>query len=231
MRFRDRLKAIGYEDYNSYLESDHWKGKRREFLKDKCFCCQATARLQLHHKTYKRLGNESEHDFVTVCRSCHILIHELVKSRRSSLGKAHLRIKDSVSPEPRPAKVRKPEVEPRPKKIRCANRKCRHKTKDQNNFCKKCRKTMPTVQMKAAEALAKKSGRLEKPKHKKCKMPRCNYAAGRYEIFCGYCKKLPESKLLQKRWADAEAGWKIIMERKAASDAAEREAFGTRLVS
>ena len=28
-------------------------------------------RLDLHHRTYKRLGHETEHDFVLICERCH----------------------------------------------------------------------------------------------------------------------------------------------------------------
>ena len=65
--------------YKDYLETNHWK-KIREYVKYKRKCCkkcQTKERLEVHHKTYERLGNELLKDLVLLCRTCHQLTHDL----------------------------------------------------------------------------------------------------------------------------------------------------------
>jgi len=38
--------------------------------------CGSRVRLQVHHKTYVRFGNERMGDLVTLCESCHAKEHE-----------------------------------------------------------------------------------------------------------------------------------------------------------
>jgi hypothetical protein len=42
-------------------------------------------RLDLHHRTYKRLGHETEHDFVLICERCHPGVHNTFNTGRKSL--------------------------------------------------------------------------------------------------------------------------------------------------
>lgn len=66
--------------YAAYLLSDEWKAKREKVLKrDKyrCKICKSTKKLNVHHKTYKRIYNERLRDLVTLCQEpCHRRIHE-----------------------------------------------------------------------------------------------------------------------------------------------------------
>ena len=78
-----------YINYYNYINSQAWKDKKREYYsskmyktlsgsgKWKCYCCERNdVPLDLHHRTYKRLGNERINvDLVPVCRSCHDEIH------------------------------------------------------------------------------------------------------------------------------------------------------------
>ena len=89
MKFYKRLEELGYETYQDYLNSDHWKsfrGKMEKKLKYKCLCGQKDG-LCLHHKTYKRLGSEHKCNVVWLCRDCHEETHVLVKSGESTLWK------------------------------------------------------------------------------------------------------------------------------------------------
>lgn len=78
--------------YESYMQSDAWKEKKRQrFLIDdgKCVMCgrpveKCLKPMQCHHVTYKRLGNEDVYlDLVTLCASCHIKIHRYYDRIRS----------------------------------------------------------------------------------------------------------------------------------------------------
>lgn len=71
-------------DYRSYIRSDAWREKREEMKRRskrgyKCWCCSSTERLDLHHRTYKRLGNERLSDLMWLCRSCHEELHGIAR--------------------------------------------------------------------------------------------------------------------------------------------------------
>ena len=83
-------------DYNEYIQSSKWRSKRKQFFESNmwktyphgkeagkfvCYCCGADERLDLHHRTYKRFGNERINiDLIPVCRKCHEEIHKKQKS-------------------------------------------------------------------------------------------------------------------------------------------------------
>jgi len=67
-------KALGFDTYQEYLESDLWKEKRKwilECFKNKCQRCGGKGFLQVHHKNYKSVGNENMDDVTTLCIKCH----------------------------------------------------------------------------------------------------------------------------------------------------------------
>jgi len=80
--------------YYDYIKSEKWQQKRKDFYSSKmfkhlkgsgkwnCYCCECNNKpLDLHHRTYKRLGNENiAVDLIPVCRECHNEIHTLQKS-------------------------------------------------------------------------------------------------------------------------------------------------------
>ncbi len=71
-----------YSKYKAYLESKEWKKKKEAFKASKlfkggCFVCN-TFRVDIHHKTYKRLFNERLTDLVALCRSCHNKVHDMI---------------------------------------------------------------------------------------------------------------------------------------------------------
>jgi 5-methylcytosine-specific restriction endonuclease McrA len=62
-------------NYRAYLRSERWRRTREKRLRIdryKCTKCQSPFRLQVHHKTYERRGNENPRtDLVTLCAECH----------------------------------------------------------------------------------------------------------------------------------------------------------------
>lgn len=65
--------------YDEYLETPHWQEVRGRALAragHACAICPATTRLEVHHRTYERLGAEADVDLVVLCRDCHRLFHE-----------------------------------------------------------------------------------------------------------------------------------------------------------
>ncbi len=66
--------------YGEYLQTPHWKRKREDKLRAvgrRCQVCnQGPGPLDVHHRTYERLGEELDLDLTALCRSCHHLFHE-----------------------------------------------------------------------------------------------------------------------------------------------------------
>lgn len=64
--------------YDLYLVSDKWKAIRKNAIESsnrKCINCGSKIYLQVHHKTYDRLGNEDLNDLAVLCKECHVLAH------------------------------------------------------------------------------------------------------------------------------------------------------------
>ncbi|PZT54347.1 hypothetical protein DN757_17615 [Paenibacillus silvae] len=76
-----------FTSYSEYLKSNHWKGVKDRFwaskFKKECNVCKRKNKLNLHHKSYKRVGNERLNDLVYLCESCHNKLHELLKGEYS----------------------------------------------------------------------------------------------------------------------------------------------------
>lgn len=83
MKFKERLKLLGFEDYAEYLKSTHWYILRQKILaaRKNCEGCQSSLHLNVHHITYKRLGEERLEDLMLACETCHEKIHEIQKER------------------------------------------------------------------------------------------------------------------------------------------------------
>lgn len=73
------VRANGSVDYRQYIDSRAWKRKRAKVIAErgsKCEVCGATSGIQVHHKTYKRLGREAPSDLQILCGGCHANSHE-----------------------------------------------------------------------------------------------------------------------------------------------------------
>lgn len=84
--------------YEDYLKTKHWLLLRQEIAKKYGFICKDCGksvldRFEIHHLTYKRVGNEKEDDLVCLCRDCHEARTQETKNkkmRNKELGKASL---------------------------------------------------------------------------------------------------------------------------------------------
>jgi 5-methylcytosine-specific restriction endonuclease McrA len=83
---------LGFNSYSEYLSSNHWRELRTRFYLSKlvnringCICCtycsKSGIKLNLHHRTYKRLGKERLNDLVLICDDCHDRIHKAFKGK------------------------------------------------------------------------------------------------------------------------------------------------------
>lgn len=74
-------------DYNSYLQTNHWKQKRIEVYEHynhECVRCHDViplSKANIHHRKYNNIGKESLNDLILYCNRCHTIIHN--KKRRA----------------------------------------------------------------------------------------------------------------------------------------------------
>jgi len=101
-----KLRELGFARYADYLQSPHWRvvkvtwQPRRRSSKGQPVCefCASAGLLELHHRTYRNLGNERRSDLVLLCRDCHETVHIVhAKSKSRSLIRATLAVQRAVS--------------------------------------------------------------------------------------------------------------------------------------
>jgi cytochrome c553 len=74
--------------YLAYLASPAWRAKKAEwwaaYPDATCYVCgrERHAGIEMHHRTYTRLGAEALDDLVPVCRGCHQKITTFYKTQR-----------------------------------------------------------------------------------------------------------------------------------------------------
>jgi hypothetical protein len=60
--------------YEAHIRSSRWNNMKRDMVRlrgnkcERCGCCRP---LELHHKTYARLGRELTSDLEVLCKQCH----------------------------------------------------------------------------------------------------------------------------------------------------------------
>ncbi|HGJ65374.1 TPA: RecQ family ATP-dependent DNA helicase, partial [bacterium] len=84
----DRLKDIydnlndqdknpcSLDEYNKYLDSDHWRNFAKSILENNksCYVCNAKSE-HIHHLHYRNFRKENPDDVVALCPKCHCYIH------------------------------------------------------------------------------------------------------------------------------------------------------------
>jgi len=78
-------------NYREYIKSEAWRKRRFWYFEThdkKCRKCNSVHRIQLHHKTYKRLGGERDADLVALCYQCHKKLHKMQKESGQNLWSA-----------------------------------------------------------------------------------------------------------------------------------------------
>lgn len=99
---RRLLHDLGFSSYAAYLAAPHWQQLRRRFYasarvelmrkhfgRPVCqFCLRGDRQLELHHRTYARIGRERMADLVLLCGDCHEKCHQTARRGRTSIGTA-----------------------------------------------------------------------------------------------------------------------------------------------
>jgi 5-methylcytosine-specific restriction endonuclease McrA len=74
---RAQLRKMPFEEYRLTPE---WQTKRTQALSRAGYRCQTCGkndvRLDVHHNTYERYGDERIFDLVVLCDRCHALFHD-----------------------------------------------------------------------------------------------------------------------------------------------------------
>lgn len=77
------------KNYQEYLKSKHWKLLRDRFKASKlykggiCKLCGYNNDVNIHHKSYKRIGHERLNDLLVLCQSCHNQLHNRYNNKTS----------------------------------------------------------------------------------------------------------------------------------------------------
>ena len=61
-------------NYYAYIKSPKWYAlcqRTRDFWDNRCAVCYEPRPLEVHHRTYLRLGNELPTDVLPLCDECH----------------------------------------------------------------------------------------------------------------------------------------------------------------
>lgn len=92
----EEIKALRTKPYREYLKTQWWYRRRNQALRDagyRCESCETKRELQVHHKSYQRLGCEEKDDLLVVCRGCHLGHH--FNETQESIG-IYVRVLSSV---------------------------------------------------------------------------------------------------------------------------------------
>ena len=78
--------------YEDYLSTRHWRALRVKVAKLRnhlCELCDKKIELgyHIHHKSYKRLGNERLGDLMFLCENCHKEVHIALRAKKNNLKK------------------------------------------------------------------------------------------------------------------------------------------------
>lgn len=68
------ITALRRLPYAEYLKTAHWqrvRGLALEQAGHACDLCGHGERLEVHHRTYERLGFERQSDLIVLCHECH----------------------------------------------------------------------------------------------------------------------------------------------------------------
>lgn len=77
-----RLRQLGLSSLEEYYDSSTWQRIRKTWPGDwRCFVCESTEEVCLHHCSYMRLGKERPTDLIPLCRNHHNEVHAAIRQR------------------------------------------------------------------------------------------------------------------------------------------------------
>lgn len=82
---QQRIIKLRTMPYEQYLQTPEWAVKRDQALErdgHRCRACNSEEKLNVHHRTYARRGNEDLNDLTTLCQPCHEHFHKRIDQER-----------------------------------------------------------------------------------------------------------------------------------------------------
>jgi hypothetical protein len=73
---------LEYKTYSDYLQSGKWRKRKEHFViihPKICSKCSSTNKIECHHRTYSRIGEELDIDLMWFCHKCHNFVEKLIK--------------------------------------------------------------------------------------------------------------------------------------------------------
>lgn len=67
------------DEYAQYLKTPHWatvRDRALAYAEQRCQLCYSSKDVQVHHRTYDRLGHERPADLTVLCKACHEKHHD-----------------------------------------------------------------------------------------------------------------------------------------------------------
>lgn len=89
---RRETRSVVAGEYSDYLASDAWRSKRTYYLGRAMHRCQLCNKpggpggkgLEVHHRTYERVGQEIDADVIVLCGDCHGRHHGHIAEHRAA---------------------------------------------------------------------------------------------------------------------------------------------------
>lgn len=78
-------------NYKEYLKTENWQKKRRKVFalhSKRCAVCRKKKATNVHHKSYKRLGDETKRDLIPLCQFHHNEIHKFANQQKINIWQA-----------------------------------------------------------------------------------------------------------------------------------------------
>lgn len=85
-----RVPRPAQAEYAAYLRTPHWQAMRAAALKyaeHRCQLCYSTEAVEVHHRTYDRVGHERLADLTVLCARCHERHHGRHDKRRMTFAR------------------------------------------------------------------------------------------------------------------------------------------------
>lgn len=77
-RKRRKMQKRRFEKYSKYLDSKEWLKRKKDYYSKhpkECAICRTKQDIDLHHMSYRNLGNERDSDLVPLCHPHHEEYH------------------------------------------------------------------------------------------------------------------------------------------------------------
>lgn len=86
------------DEYAKYLKTPHWatvRDRALAYAERRCQLCYSPKDVEVHHRTYERIGCERPADLTVLCRECHAKHHDRGAGDSIVIGNVHHPIRRS----------------------------------------------------------------------------------------------------------------------------------------